>query len=311
MSDLATYPTSNAERHGDLGGSWLMSLPSTNTQRAYRRDLVEWFAFLDARDLDALTVERRHLDWWRNWLTDTGSALSTVARKLAAISSFYRYALAENVIVANPAQLVTRPKVDPDHSATNGMTQQQAHDLLDAAREDDPRSLALVSLLLVTGARLAEVLNARVDDLQHDTGHRVLVIRRKGGMVAKLALPPLVVDALGTYLGQSAAEGTQLVTTDAASANPLIFTTRTGKAWAASEAFRTVQRLARRAGIEGSISPHSLRHTHGTLALDNGVTLHDLQDSMGHADPRTTRRYDRARRRLEKSSAYTLANVLS
>ena len=48
MSDLATYPTSNAERHGDLGGSWLMSLPSTNTQRAYRRDLVEWFAFLDA-----------------------------------------------------------------------------------------------------------------------------------------------------------------------------------------------------------------------------------------------------------------------
>ena len=62
MSDLATYPTSNAERHGDLGGSWLMSLPSTNTQRAYRRDLVEWFAFLDAREaLPALIEEEGDL----------------------------------------------------------------------------------------------------------------------------------------------------------------------------------------------------------------------------------------------------------
>lgn len=289
-----------------------MKKPAASYARISEKvDLVEWFAFLDARDLDALTVERRHLDWWRNWLTDTGSALSTVARKLAAISSFYRYAQAENILQVNPVQLVTRPKVDADHSSTNGMTRQQARDLIDAAREDGPRSHALVSLLLHTGARLAEVLNARVDDLQRDTGHRVLVVRRKGGKVSKLVLNAPVVHALAAYMGQAVAEGTQLTTTDAASANPHIFTTRTGKAWAASEAFRTVQRLARRAGIEGSISPHSLRHTHGTLALDNGVTLHDLQDSMGHADPRTTRRYDRARRRLEKSSAYTLANVLS
>ncbi|WP_407681242.1 tyrosine-type recombinase/integrase [Pseudarthrobacter equi] len=59
-----------------------------------------------------------------------------------------------------------------------------------------------------------------------------------------------------------------------------------------------VQRLARLAGIKGRISPHSLRHTFVTLALDAGTALHDLQDSMGHADPRTTRRYDRSRHSL-------------
>lgn len=89
-----------------------------------------------------------------------------------------------------------------------------------------------------------------------------------------------------------------------------IFTTATGKRWAPSEAFRTVQRLARVAGIEGEISPNSLRHAFATIALDAGVTLHNLQDSTGHADPRTTRRYDRGRHKLGKSAGYDVAKVL-
>lgn len=68
---------------------------------------------------------------------------------------------------------------------------------------------------------------------------------------------------------------------------------------------------SRAAGIDGQISPHSLRHTFATIALDAGTTLHDLQDSMGHADPRTTRRYDRARHTLEKAAGYDVAPALS
>ncbi|WP_350310817.1 tyrosine-type recombinase/integrase [Pseudarthrobacter defluvii] len=90
-----------------------------------------------------------------------------------------------------------------------------------------------------------------------------------------------------------------------------MFTTATGKRWASSEAFRTVQRLAGAAGIEGKISPHSPRHTFASLAPDAGTTLHDLQDSMGHADPRTTRRYDRARRTLGKAAGYRVASLLA
>lgn len=139
----------------------------------------------------------------------------------------------------------------------------------------------------------------------------MLFVTRKGGKRAKVALPAPAVDALSALLGTTAAQGTEVVGVDAASADAPLFTTATGKRWATSEAFRTVQRLARVAGIEGRVSPHSLRHTHATLALDAGVTLHDLQDSMGHADPRTTRRYDRARGRLEKSSSYTVASALA
>jgi len=206
---------------------------------------------------------------------------------------------------------VRRPRVDADHSSAQGLTKSQAQALLGVAHDDGTRSRAFVSLLLFTGIRISEALSARLSDLQHDGGHRVLVVTRKGERRQKVVLPAPVLDALAAYLGSTVANGTELAITDAASADAPIFTTATGKPWAQSEAFRTVQRLARVAGIEGHISPHSLHHTHATLALDAGVQLADLQDSMGHADPRTTRRYDRARGRLERSSAYALAAALT
>ncbi|WP_148045260.1 site-specific integrase, partial [Arthrobacter oryzae] len=191
--------------------------------------------------------------------------------------------------------------------ATQGLSKNQAKALLTAARADGPRSHALVSVLLFTGIRLGEALNANTTDYGHDTGHRTLRIRRKGGTDAKVAVPAPAVEALNLYLG---ATGRELVAGTAGVGLP-IFTTGTGKRWASSEAFRTVQRLAKEAGIEGQISPHSLRHTFATIALDAGTTLHDLQDSMGHADPRTTRRYDRARYTLAKAAGYDVARALA
>ena len=73
------------------------------------------------------------------------------------------------------------------------------------------------------------------------------------------------------------------------------------------DAARIVARLARRAGLAKHITPHSLRHTMVTLALDAGVSLRDVQDAARHADPRTTRRYDRARHALDRHATYTLA----
>ena len=77
------------------------------------------------------------------------------------------------------------------------------------------------------------------------------------------------------------------------------------------QAARIVRRLAKAAGITKTISPHSLRHTAVTLALDSGVSLRDVQDLARHADPRTTRRYDRARGALDRHATYELARFLA
>jgi integrase/recombinase XerD len=78
-------------------------------------------------------------------------------------------------------------------------------------------------------------------------------------------------------------------------------------------AFRMVRRLARAAGLDCAdrLSPHSLRHAFVTLALDAGVSLRDVQDAAGHADPRTTRRYDRARHNLDRAATYAVAAHLA
>jgi integrase/recombinase XerD len=77
------------------------------------------------------------------------------------------------------------------------------------------------------------------------------------------------------------------------------------------DAARIIRRLAHAAGITKRVSPHSLRHSFVTLALDAGVTLRDVQDAAGHADPRTTRRYDRARNNLDRHPTYRLAAFLA
>ncbi|WDF35300.1 tyrosine-type recombinase/integrase (plasmid) [Arthrobacter agilis] len=234
------------------------------------------------------------------------------ARNLAALSSFYRYAIADGVAALNPVAAVTRPAVDADHSSTQGLTRDQAKALLAAARVDGPRSHALVALLTFTGIRVGEALGARTTDYGHDAGHRTLTIRRKGGKSAKVAIPAPAALALNEYLGTSGADLVPVIGHGTAHTVGLpLFITSTGKPWQRSEAFRTVQRLAYTAGIEGRISPHSLRHTFATIALDTGTSLHALQDSMGHADPRTTRRYDRARNNLTRSASYDVARALA
>lgn len=298
-------PASNEQRHGSIIAAWKLAQSSPHTLRAYSRSITDFCSWLDARGMDLLTVKRPIVDGYRHTLA---GAPATVAAKLAALSSFYRYALSADAIAGgNPVELVKRPKVDADHSSTEGLTKDQARALLAAALADGPRSHALVSLLLFTGVRLSEALNANTADYGHDTGHRTLSIRRKGGKDGRVAVPAPAVEALNAYQETT---GRELVAGTAGMGLPL-FTTATGHRWAASEAFRTVQRLAKTAGVEGQISPHSLRHTFATLALDAGTALHDLQDSMGHADPRTTRRYDRARGTLARAAGYDVARALA
>jgi site-specific recombinase XerD len=74
---------------------------------------------------------------------------------------------------------------------------------------------------------------------------------------------------------------------------------------------RMVKRLVKQAGIDKRISPHSLRHSFITAALDAGVPLRDVREAASHADPRTTMRYDRARRGLDRHATYIVATFIA
>ncbi|CCH89282.1 Integrase [Modestobacter italicus] len=127
---------------------------------------------------------------------------------------------------------------------------------------------------MLNGLRISEALAARVEDVDHDRGHRVLRIHRKGGRRAKTPLTLDVQHVLDQLIGER-------------TTGP-IFTTTSGKPLDRTAAWRLLRRLATNAGIASPdrISPHSARHTYATTALNAGVALRDVQDFMRQRDPR-------------------------
>ena len=155
----------------------------------------------------------------------------------------------------------------------------------------------MVCLLLLNGLRVSEVCTAHVEDIAVERGHRVLTVERKGGRRDLVPLAARTAAAVEEHIDKRS-DGPLLLANDGGPLNRF-------------QATRVIRRLTRAADIDKSISPHSLRHTAVTLALDAGVPLRDVQDMAGHADPRTTRRYDRARMSLDRHATYTLASYLS
>jgi site-specific recombinase XerD len=274
--------------------AWLLGFKSQHTVRNYRKDLADWRAFCATHGLDPLLARRAHVDAWARLLEASGLKDRSVARRLSAVSSWYQYLVQEGALATSPTQHVRRPKVS-DEGETPGLTRDELRRLLAAGREfGSLRSVALLSLLAHTGLRIGEALSRDVEHLAHDRGHQILRLERKGGRGGRTVLTAPVVRALEEYLAGR-------------TTGPL-FITKTGRRLDQPEAWRMVRRLARRASLDGAgeLRPHSLRVAFITGAREAGVPLEDVQDAAGHADPRTTRRYDRGRHSLDRHASYAV-----
>jgi integrase/recombinase XerD len=288
-----------------------MSLRSARTRRAYAGDLRAWLAWLAERGVDVLAAGRVHADLWVAGQLENGAEAASVRRRLSALSSFYRYCAAHDLVGRSPTTGVARPMVDPDYTATVGLARDEARALVAAAAADRGRqalrTAAVIRLLLHNALRVDEACAADVADLGADAGHRVLRVTRKGARKAKVPLTPATAAALDAYLAERAG-----LAAAAALTGPLLATT-TGGRLRQGHLWELVRRLAQAAGIEAwaELSPHSLRHSAITFALDAGAALRDVQDYAGHRDPRTTRRYDHSRDSLDRNAAYAVAAYLA
>lgn len=304
-AELVLAPHAELERRQlspleQLAAAWLISFDSEDTRAAYRRDLAAWLEFCREHELDPFEARRPHVDAWR--LQGAGMnnpAQTSLARRLAAVSSFYTYGVLEEILDRNPAVHVSRPKFDRNTSTTRGLTKEEAQALLLGAAQRSRRHLAAVSTMIFDGLRTGSVLGADADKIGLDKGHRVIDVPVKGGGLKRVPFHPVTAVAVDDYL-------------DERTTGPLLVT-ETGRRLVRNQLVRIVRQSARAGGIEepDELTPHCCRHAFATLSLDAGVALRDLQDAMGHADPRTTMRYDRARNQLERHPAYVLGAYLS
>jgi len=270
---------------------------SEHTRAAYRRDVAGWLAWCAERQVEPLGASFLDVNAYARGLEARRLAAATVARKLSGLSSWYDFLVRLRAVDANPVGGADRPYVSRDHSATVGLTPGEVDALLGAAAAAGERHRAVVTLLADLGLRVGELVGLDVADVGWERGHRTVRFVGKGGRPRRRVLTADAAAALDDYLRlRGAGDG------------PL-FVTSTGARIDRHSVFRLIRRLAREAGIAAAdrLSPHSLRHAFATAARSEGVALEDVQDAMGHADPRTTRRYDRDRHNLERDPAYTIA----
>jgi site-specific recombinase XerD len=209
----------------------------------------------------------------------------------AALAAF----LAGYLLQHSPAAHVRRPRLDYE-SHVVGLDRNELGALLVTAGLGTAAEHALISLLAINGLRISEALGADLDDLGLERGHRTLTVLRKGGKLVTIPRP---------MHGPGDRSGHQRTSRRA------IFLRPDGQRMDRHSAGRIVRRVARRAGLNKKISPHTLRHAFITAALDAGVPLRDVQEAASHADPRTTMRYDRGRVSLDRHATYIVAAYLA
>jgi integrase/recombinase XerD len=265
-----------------------------HTAAAYRRDLAHWTAWCARRGLAPLEVRRADVQRYVGELAGAELSPSTISRRLSALAGAYGWAVAEDVLQRSPVAHVRRPYVSQD-SQTLGLDQGELERLVGAARAAGTLELALVLVLGGNGLRVSEACAADVRDLASVHGRRVLHIVRKRGKQAVAPLAPATAAAVDAHV--------------AGRRSGPLFITAEGVRLDRYRARRIIIRLARAAELPPGLTAHSLRHTFVTLARQAGVPLEDVQDAAGHADPRTTRRYDRARHALESHPTYALGRL--
>ncbi len=262
---------------------------SRNTLEAYRSDLLQLGAYLARRDIALSDATHADLAGFLDELAAgspdrTAVAPATLQRKVACLRSFYRHLRRDGVLDHDPTADLRAPRKSA--KLPNVLARSEVQRLLAAPRGTDPASLrdrALLELMYACGLRASEATGLEVGDI--DLRHGVLRARGKG---SKERLVPVGRQAVGAVKAYGERGRPVLVGVREQSK---LFVNQRGGELTRQGLYKIVQRHARTAGLDGKMSPHTLRHTFATHLLAGGCDLRALQEMLGHADIATTQIY--------------------
>lgn len=279
---------------------------SEETRRAYRRAVSDFFHFVGAKHPSEVVPD--DVLKWRDHLRSHRKRAATVSFKLSVIRSFFEYLKAAGVIPLNPAstKLVPPPEL-PSEPAGRALTTKEVRYLLtgpDRSKSDGARDYALMLVMLRLSMRVAEVCSLRASSIKWSHGRWTLRCKVKGGREEVWPLPKDVKQAIDDYLKLDAQRRATLHSdTDAYLFQPhlnyrtLVF----DKALSTRMVQNIVAKWGSFTGI-GDVSPHDLRRTAITRALEMGQTYRQVQMMSKHKDPKTVMRYDHGRENLDQNA---------
>jgi integrase/recombinase XerC len=275
---------------------------SPHTLRAYETDLFQFLAFIAFRAQVApaeVPVTQFETEATREFLYELhrrGTSRASAARRLAALRTFARYLVREELLGEDPTALIGAPRKDqtlPAHLAANEMDRLLASP--DAATPAGRRDRAILELFYASGLRLSELVDLDLEDV--NLSGRVVRVRGKGGKerlvpfnkATAAALRAMTADRLALGAGSSDSAGRRGAIHGRR--RHALFLNLRGSRLTTRSVDRLVRRYVRQAAIVQPISPHALRHTFATHLLQAGADLRAIQELLGHARLSTTQRY--------------------
>jgi integrase/recombinase XerC/integrase/recombinase XerD len=260
--------------------------------------LAEW---ANQRGLKPLELDSRDLRRYAAVLSEGGCSKTTVARKLAAIRSFYRALVERRELEANPADLVASPK--RDSYLPRVLKPGEVAELLQRIPASTPlelRDRAMFELAYAAGLRAEEIVNIDLTDL--DADGEELRVEGKGGRTRIVPAGEHAWRAIESYLDRGR---TTLASESGTGIEPALFISKTGRRLSTSDVRRRLSVWTRKAAMASGVTPHTLRHSFATHLLEGGADLRAIQELLGHASISTTQTYTRIEsRRLRKAYAH-------
>lgn len=274
---------------------------SDNTIAAYHNDLSQFLDYLEQHTQslsDWSAVAEDDIEAYLSYMKQKEQpyASSTIARKVAAIKSFFNYLTAQGVVDENPTLQIESPKVKKRLPQT--LNPSEVEQLLDAPADDQsPKSLRDVTLLNVlyeTGMRVTEVVSLQMEDV--DLAGATLSSPTRQGEARVIPIPEATQALLARYLD---AGRPQLVHSDEERA---LFLNHRGEKLTRQGLWLIIKGYARQAGLKAEVTPHTLRHSFAVHRLGRGLKLEEIQHLLGHANISTTQIYTQMEAPDEESS---------
>jgi integrase/recombinase XerC len=257
------------------------------TVKSYREDLSQAIDFLLSRpggaDLAPQQVTSRHLRAFTVWLHEQQYAKSTIARRLAALRSWFRFLCRQGTLTANPADGLRSPR--QEKKLPSFLTEDALGQLLAVPADAtllDRRDRAILEALYSAGLRVSELTGLNLADLDLNEG--VATVRGKGKRERLVFFGRTALEALRGWLAARETLPTRKPT-DA------VFLNKNGSRLTVRSVGRLLHKYLAQAGLDRRASPHSLRHSFATHLLDHGADIRSVQELLGHRSLATTQVY--------------------
>lgn len=254
---------------------------------AYMRDVSKFRDYTIIENLSISPVDAQ-LDDFRQflkWIGDLGLSARSQARLVSGLKAFYKYLILENIVKQDPTELLEAPKIGLKLPEVLSIQEIDSMlDEIDLAKPQGHRNKAMLEVLYSCGLRVSELVNLRKSYLMPDDGFvRVIGKGDKERLVpiGQRALKEIDLYVSGTRIHMDIQKGEE----------DILFLNRRGRRLSRVMVFNVIKDLAKRAGIQKNISPHTFRHSFATHLIEGGADLRAVQDMLGHESITTTEIY--------------------